>query len=140
MKDPTRPVIGPATQPSRWPESPSPQTAVGAVLGTAGYMSPEQARGRAVDYRSDQFTLGAILYEMATGRQAFQCETTAQTIAAVIDATPAPSLKGLSPAPGSSCSLLYHPKASFDKWEIVGENDGVTENDDPPWPTRTSLN
>jgi serine/threonine-protein kinase len=73
-----------------WPESPSPQTGVGAVLGTAGYMSPEQARGRTVDYRSDQFTLGAILYEMATGRQAFRRETPAQTIAAIIDDTPQP--------------------------------------------------
>jgi tetratricopeptide (TPR) repeat protein len=70
----------------------SPQTAVGAVLGTAGYMSPEQARGRAVDFRSDQFALGAILYEMATGRQAFRRETPAQTIAAIIDATPEPLL------------------------------------------------
>jgi tetratricopeptide (TPR) repeat protein/TolB-like protein len=43
-----------------------------------------------VDYRSDQFTLGAILYEMATGRQAFRCETAAQTLAAIIDATPEP--------------------------------------------------
>jgi eukaryotic-like serine/threonine-protein kinase len=73
-----------------WPESASPQTAVGAVLGTAGYMSPEQARGRAVDHRSDQFTLGAILYEMATGRPAFRRETPAQTIAAIIDTTPEP--------------------------------------------------
>jgi len=80
-----------------WPESPSPQTAVGAVLGTAGYMSPEQARGRPVDFRSDQFTLGAILYEMATGRQAFRRETPAQTIAAIIDDTPEPLLV-LSPA------------------------------------------
>jgi tetratricopeptide (TPR) repeat protein len=80
-----------------WPGSPSPQTAVGAVLGTAGYMSPEQARGRAVDYRSDQFTLGEILYEMATGRQAFRCETPAQTIAAIIDDPPEP-LATLSPA------------------------------------------
>ena len=79
-----------------WPESPSPQTAVGAVLGTAGYMSPEQARGRPVDYRSDQFTLGAILYEMATGRQAFRRETTAQTIAAIIEDPPEP-LASLSP-------------------------------------------
>jgi tetratricopeptide (TPR) repeat protein/TolB-like protein len=71
-----------------WPEPPSPQTAVGAVLGTAGYMSPEQARGRVVDHRSDQFTFGAILYEMATGRPAFRRETTAQTIAAIIDSTP----------------------------------------------------
>ena len=73
-----------------WPESPSPQTAAGAVLGTAGYMSPEQARGRAVDYHSDQFTLGAILYEMATGRQAFRRETPAQTIAAIIEDAPEP--------------------------------------------------
>jgi serine/threonine-protein kinase len=80
-----------------WPDSPSPQTAVGAVLGTAGYMSPEQARGRPVDYRSDQFTLGAILYEMATGRQAFRRETPAQTIAAIIDDAPEP-LHVLSPA------------------------------------------
>jgi eukaryotic-like serine/threonine-protein kinase len=73
-----------------WPGSPSPQTEVGAVLGTAGYMSPEQARGKPVDYRSDQFTLGAILYEMAAGRQAFRRETAAQTIAAIIDDDPEP--------------------------------------------------
>jgi tetratricopeptide (TPR) repeat protein len=80
-----------------WPESPSPQTAVGAVLGTAGYMSPEQARGRPVDHRSDQFTLGTILYELATGRQAFRRETPAQTIAAIIDTPPEP-LAVLNPA------------------------------------------
>jgi serine/threonine protein kinase len=74
-----------------WPESPSPRTAVGALLGTAGYTSPEQARGKAVDFRSDQFVLGAILYEMATSRQAFRRETPAQTIAAIIEAPPSPS-------------------------------------------------
>ena len=73
-----------------WPDSPSPQTAVGVVLGTAGYMSPEQARGRAVDHRSDQFALGAILYELAAGRQPFRRETPAQTIAAIIEAAPEP--------------------------------------------------
>jgi tetratricopeptide (TPR) repeat protein/TolB-like protein len=70
------------------PESPSPQTAVGVVLGTAGYMSPEQARGRPVDFPSDQFVLGAILYELATGRRAFHRETPAQTIAAIIEDPP----------------------------------------------------
>jgi tetratricopeptide (TPR) repeat protein/TolB-like protein len=79
------------------PESPSPQTAVGAILGTAGYMSPEQARGKPVDYRSDQFALGAILYEMASGREAFRRETPAQTIAAIIEDAPEP-LATLNPA------------------------------------------
>jgi tetratricopeptide (TPR) repeat protein/TolB-like protein len=73
-----------------WPDSPGHETAVGAVLGTAGYMSPEQARGRAVDYRSDQFALGTILYEMTTGREAFRRETPAQTIAAIIEDSPEP--------------------------------------------------
>jgi tetratricopeptide (TPR) repeat protein len=73
-----------------WPESPSPQTAIGAVLGTVGYMSPEQARGRAVDHRGDQFTLGAILYELATGQQAFRRDSAAQTLAAIIEDAPTP--------------------------------------------------
>jgi serine/threonine-protein kinase len=85
-----------------WPGgSPSPQTAAGVVLGTVGYMSPEQARGRGVDYRSDQFALGAILYEMATGQQAFRRETPAQTLAAIIEQPPEPiaTLNPAFPAP-----------------------------------------
>jgi serine/threonine-protein kinase len=73
-----------------WPEAQRQHTAIGAVIGTAGYMSPEQARGLEVDFRSDQFTLGAILYELASGQQAFRRETQAQTIAAIIDDTPEP--------------------------------------------------
>ena len=47
-------------------------TSPGVVMGTAGYMSPEQAKGQPVDFRADQFAFGAILYEMATGKRAFQ--------------------------------------------------------------------
>jgi serine/threonine protein kinase len=64
-------------------------------------MSPEQAAGREVDYRSDQFSFGSILYEMATGRRAFQGDSAAQTLAAIIEEEPEPvaSLKPDVPAP-----------------------------------------
>ena len=47
-------------------------------MGTVGYMSPEQASGKPADFRSDQFALGSILYEMATGKRAFQRDTGAR--------------------------------------------------------------
>ena len=59
-------------------------TTPGMVMGTAGYMSPEQAGGRAVDFRSDQFSLGAILYEMASGHRAFRRDTSTETLVAII--------------------------------------------------------
>jgi Tol biopolymer transport system component len=65
-------------------------TSEGIVVGTVGYMSPEQATGQAVDYRSDQFSLGSILYEMATGRRAFQRASAPQTLTAIIQDEPEP--------------------------------------------------
>ena len=67
-----------------------PNTAFGAVLGTAGYMAPEQAKAERVDFRADQFALGAILYEMLTARRAFHRETRLQTMAAIIEDDPEP--------------------------------------------------
>jgi serine/threonine protein kinase len=65
-------------------------TRPGAVMGTVGYMSPEQASGHPVDFRSDQFSFGSILYEMATGEPTFRRPTAAQTLAAIIEDQPEP--------------------------------------------------
>ena len=73
----------------------------GTILGTVGYMSPEQAAGRPVDFRSDQFSLGTILYEMATGKRPFQRDSAPQTLTAIIQDDPEPvgALNPRAPAP-----------------------------------------
>ena len=63
-------------------------TAMGTIMGTAAYMSPEQARGRAVDRRSDIWSFGAVLYEMLTGRRAFDGEDVSDTLANVLKREP----------------------------------------------------
>jgi Tol biopolymer transport system component len=67
-----------------------PTTEEGTIVGTVGYMSPEQAEGKPVDARSDIFSFGSVLYEMLTGQRAFQGETKASTIAAILREEPKP--------------------------------------------------
>ncbi|HVR39151.1 MAG TPA: protein kinase [Thermoanaerobaculia bacterium] len=78
----------------------SPGTTPGMILGTVGYMSPEQATGKPIDFRSDQFALGAILYELATGQSAFEGDTAIDTLAAILhnDPEPIPRLNTRMPA------------------------------------------
>jgi Tol biopolymer transport system component len=66
----------------------APPTDAGTVLGTVGYMSPEQVRGETADARSDIFSLGAVLYEMLSGRRAFQLGTAAETMTAILREDP----------------------------------------------------
>ncbi len=73
----------------------------GAVLGTVGYMSPEQAQGSPIDYRSDQFAFGSVVYEMATGKRAFHGKSAIDTLAAIINSEPEPI--------GSSSPLIPGP-------------------------------
>jgi Tol biopolymer transport system component len=63
-------------------------TTPGMVIGTIGYMSPEQVRGKEADHRSDIFSFGAILYEMLSGKRAFRGETTADTLSAILKEEP----------------------------------------------------
>jgi serine/threonine-protein kinase len=63
----------------------------GVIIGTAGYMSPEQAKGAQTDQRTDLFSLGSVLYEMLTGRQAFGGETVSEILASVLKSEPDPS-------------------------------------------------
>ncbi len=66
------------------------QTTAGLVLGTVEYMSPEQAGGQQLDFRSDQFSFGLVLYEMVTGKRAFQRSTAAETMVAILRESTAP--------------------------------------------------
>jgi TolB-like protein/tRNA A-37 threonylcarbamoyl transferase component Bud32 len=71
------------------PERAGPVTAEGCIVGTAAYMAPEQALGKPVDPRTDLFSLGAVLYEMLTGRRAFEGDSAISTLTAVLRDEPA---------------------------------------------------
>ena len=77
----------------------SPLTTAGSVVGTIQYMSPEQLEGREVDVRSDIFALGALLYEMATGKPAFAGKSQITVASAILEKDPPPvsSVNPVSP-------------------------------------------
>lgn len=81
-------------------------TTAGAILGTIGYMSPEQVRGQSADERSDIFSLGAVIYEMLTARRAFKGDTSADTMSAILNADPSEIRSSRSDIPPQLSRIL----------------------------------
>lgn len=88
------------------------RTEPGVIMGTVGYMSPEQLRGQAVDGRTDIFAFGAMLYEMLAGRRAFEKPTSSETIAAILHEEP-PAISAL--APNTPAALVRIVKRCLEK-------------------------
>jgi serine/threonine protein kinase/tetratricopeptide (TPR) repeat protein len=98
-------------------------TQQGVYLGTVPYMSPEQAANRPLDYRSDQFSFGSILYEMATGKRAFKKDTTPQTLAAIIEDDPEPIRKLNEAVPPELSAIVERclSKDPAERYESTGD-------------------
>ena len=100
-------------------------TEAGTILGTIGYMSPEQVRGKTSDERCDIFSLGAVLYEMLTSRRAFKGETTADTMSAILTKDPSEIRSGRSHIPPQILrivrrSLEKNPEERFQSARDLG--------------------
>jgi eukaryotic-like serine/threonine-protein kinase len=98
-----------------------PLTAQGTVVGTFQYMSPEQVEGKEADSRSDIFALGAVLYEMATGKRAFEGKTAASAMAAVLERDPAPmsSIQPMTPPAFERLVKICLAKDPDERWQTV---------------------
>jgi eukaryotic-like serine/threonine-protein kinase len=86
----------------------SEETKPGIVLGTAGYMSPEQVRGRTADHRTDLFAFGVIFYEMLSGQRAFRKPTSAETMSAILNEEPAPVTQIVPAVPMALQKIVNH--------------------------------
>jgi serine/threonine protein kinase len=95
------------------------------IMGTAGYMSPEQVKGFPVDHRSDIFSFGTILYELLSGKRAFKRETNAETMAAIMLVESAPGPRALQVQVGrlfgAGSSEASKPSRTSTEWRRTSE-------------------
>jgi eukaryotic-like serine/threonine-protein kinase len=103
------------------PAASSPLTEKGMVVGTFQYMSPEQVQGKEVDGRSDIFSLGAVLYEMVTGKRAFERKSHLSVAAAIVEDEPAPiaSVKPMTSAVLDHAIVCCLAKNPEDRWQTA---------------------
>ncbi|HEV8139141.1 MAG TPA: protein kinase, partial [Pyrinomonadaceae bacterium] len=99
------------------------RTGSGVIIGTAGYMSPEQARGKTVDARSDIFSFGAVIYEMVTHRKPFDGETPSDVLASILKTDPPPVSQLLSDAPPELTNIIARAlqKNPDDRYQLIGD-------------------
>jgi serine/threonine protein kinase len=118
-----------------------PLTQEGMVVGTFQYMSPEQIEGKEADARSDIFALGAVLYEMATGKRAFEGKSTTSVIAAILERNPAPisEVRPMFPRALDAVVKTCLEKDPEDRWQSVRDLrtnlEWIEEGDDPAGPS-----
>ena len=101
----------------------SPLTEEGTILGTAAYMSPEQADGKPVDSRSDVFSFGSVLYEMATGQRAFPGGSKLSSLSAVLYKDPLPASRAAAEIPGELDRILARclKKDPERRWQTMAD-------------------
>ena len=99
--------LGPSKDASGQEATVTEKTEPGVVLGTAGYMSPEQVRGKVIDHRTDIFAFGTVLYEMVTGKQTFRKPTSAETMTAILNEDP-PSISQFAPTAPPGLQRVVH--------------------------------
>src|ERR1700740_851505 len=113
----------PATPISELPTEKGTITAQGAILGTLQYMAPEQLEGKEVDARTDIFAFGVVVYEMATGRKAFEGKSQASLIAKILETDPIPmaSLQPMTPPVLDRAVRTCLAKEPDERWQAAGD-------------------
>ena len=126
---------------SEAPTLSSPLTGAGTILGTFQYMAPEQLEGQEADARTDIFAFGAVVYEMVTGRKAFEGKSQASLIAAIMHMEPQPmvALEAMTPRALDHIVKRSLAKDPDDRWQTAGDlmreirwvAEGGAESQDP---------